>query len=77
MKSILVKSTLTTSLLLFFEIGAGFILIPDNAYSRSDNIYCYAEDQEGYICFETLKKCVNEQKDDMAAESRCYKDADN
>ena len=27
------------------------------AYSETSTIYCYAEDQEGYICFDTLKKC--------------------
>ena len=51
---------------------SGFILISNSAYSDSHNIYCYDEDQEGYICFDTLKKCKNEQKEDVTAESRCY-----
>ncbi|HJR84714.1 MAG TPA: hypothetical protein VJ772_05025 [Nitrososphaeraceae archaeon] len=50
------------------------IAITHYAYSETSTIYCYAEDQEGYICFDTLKKCKNEQKDDETADSRCYKD---
>jgi hypothetical protein len=49
------------------------IAITHYAYSETSTIYCYAEDQEGYICFDTLKKCKNEQKDDETADSRCYK----
>jgi hypothetical protein len=36
------------------------------------NIYCYDEDMEGYICFETQKVCENEQKTDILADSKCY-----
>jgi hypothetical protein len=38
----------------------------------SHNDYCYDEDMEGFICFETLKVCEMEKKDDLTAESLCY-----
>ena len=37
------------------------------------NIYCYDENMEGFICFETRKVCENEQKNDILADSKCYK----
>ena len=43
-------------------------------FADSHTVYCYDEDQEGYICFDILKNCKNEQKNDLTAESRCYKD---
>lgn len=60
--------------ILFFATAIifGFMLLPDNAYSDSHE-YCYDEDQEGYVCFDTLKMCEKEQKNDWAVESKCYK----
>ncbi len=40
------------------------------------NIYCYDEDMEGFICFETQKECEIERDDDVMAESKCYKSTD-
>jgi hypothetical protein len=37
----------------------------------SNNVYCYDEDMEGFICFETREECEIEQRNDLA-ESRCY-----
>ncbi|HZA70325.1 MAG TPA: hypothetical protein VE548_11560 [Nitrososphaeraceae archaeon] len=39
----------------------------------SPNIYCYDEDMEGYICFETQKDCEIERENDVLADSKCYK----
>ena len=50
----------------------GMLLIPDDAYTDVPNLYCYDEDMEGYICFDTLNSCEREQKDDVLAESECY-----
>lgn len=55
-------------------IISGFMLSSDNAYSDSHVNYCYDEDQEGYICFDTHKECEKEQKNDLTTESKCYKD---
>jgi hypothetical protein len=51
-------------------------LIITNSHTLADSHinYCYAEDVEGYICFDTLKECKNEQKHDQMAEGRCYED---
>jgi hypothetical protein len=47
-----------------------------NSHTLADSHinYCYAEDVEGYICFNTLKECKNEQKNDQRAEGQCYED---
>jgi hypothetical protein len=62
--------------LLFITTMILGIAIPHYAYSETNTIYCYAEDQEGYICFDTLTKCKNEQNGDEMADSRCYKDTE-
>ena len=62
--------------LLFITTMILGIAIHHYAYSETNAIYCYAEDQEGYTCFDTLKKCKNEQNDDEMADSRCYKDTE-
>jgi len=36
----------------------------------------YDQDMEGYICFEIRKTCENQQKNDLIAESPCYKDVE-
>ena len=51
-----------------------FTVMNKHALADSHINYCYAEDVEGYICFDTLKECKNEQKNDQMAESQCYKD---
>ena len=57
----------------FFPITIiGLLLLVVNVGSAgSDGEYCYDQDMEGYICFDTLKKCENEQMDDLLAESSC------
>ena len=36
------------------------------------NVYCYDEDMEGYICFESQKVCEVERENDVLADSKCY-----
>jgi hypothetical protein len=40
--------------------------------SISDD-YCYDQDLEDSLCYETQKACENERKNDLMAESKCYK----
>ena len=40
--------------------------------SISDD-YCYDQDLEDSLCHETQKKCEKERKNDLMAESKCYK----
>ena len=58
---------------------SGFILtimLTGIVSADTPNIYCYDDDMEGYICFETQKVCEIEQKKDLMAESKCYKAID-
>ena len=51
------------------------ILIFSNvAWSDSDRDkdYCYDQVGDGHFCFDTKKKCKQEQKSDEIAESPCY-----
>ena len=38
--------------------------------------YCYDQDLEDSLCYETQKKCEKERKNDLMAESKCYKAID-
>ena len=38
----------------------------------SDKVYCYDQVGDGHNCYETKRKCTNEQKHDDIAESPCY-----
>jgi hypothetical protein len=40
--------------------------------SISDD-YCYDQDIEDSLCYKTQKACENERKNDLMAESKCYK----
>jgi hypothetical protein len=40
--------------------------------SISDD-YCFDQDLEDSLCYETQKACENERKNDLMAESKCYK----
>ena len=40
--------------------------------SISDD-YCFDHDLEDSLCYETQKACENERKNDLMAESKCYK----
>jgi hypothetical protein len=40
--------------------------------SISDD-YCFDHDLEDSLCYETQKACENERKNDLMAESECYK----
>jgi len=40
--------------------------------SISDD-YCFDQDLEDSLCYETQKKCEIERKNDLMAESKCYK----
>lgn len=57
---------LITSAVIFATVLTGIVS------ADKPNIYCYDEDMEGYICFETRKVCENEQKNDILADSKCY-----
>ncbi|MDP9489516.1 MAG: hypothetical protein M3P28_04875 [Thermoproteota archaeon] len=40
--------------------------------SISDD-YCFDQDLEDSLCYETQKACEKERKNDLMAESKCYK----
>jgi hypothetical protein len=40
--------------------------------SISDD-YCFDHDLEDSLCYETQKACENDRKNDLMAESKCYK----
>ena len=37
------------------------------------NDYCFDHDLEVSLCYETQKKCEKERRNDLMAESKCYK----
>jgi hypothetical protein len=43
-------------------------------YPGAKTDYCYDQDLEGQICFETLKMCEKMQIDDEMADGSCHKD---
>ena len=43
--------------------------------SISDD-YCFDHDLEDSLCYESQKACENERKNDLMAESKCYKAID-
>jgi hypothetical protein len=43
--------------------------------SVSDD-YCFDHDLEDSLCYETKKACEKERKNDLMAESKCYKAID-
>lgn len=43
--------------------------------SISDD-YCFDHDLEDSLCYETKKACEKERKNDLMAESKCYKAID-
>ena len=49
----------------------GVLLVPDDAYTDINGDYCYNQDMEGYICFETRNACEAEQSSDMMSISQC------
>ena len=61
---------LITSAFIFTIVLTGIVS------AATPNIYCYDEDMEGFICFETQKECEIERDDDVMAESKCYKSTD-
>jgi hypothetical protein len=52
----------------------GILFIPDTAHTDIPADYCYDQDMEGYVCFETFRICEKEQNNDLLAESKCYED---
>jgi hypothetical protein len=38
--------------------------------------YCFDHDLEDSLCYETKKACEKERKNDLMAESKCYKAID-
>jgi hypothetical protein len=38
--------------------------------------HCFDHDLENSFCYETQKACENERKNDLMAESKCYKAID-
>lgn len=43
--------------------------------SLSDD-YCFDQDLENSLCYETQKACEKERKNDLMAESKCYRAID-
>ena len=41
--------------------------------ASTSNDYCFDQDLEDSLCYETQKACEKEQKNDLMAESKCYK----
>jgi hypothetical protein len=58
-------------LLAFAVIFSTMLTTPVSA-SISDD-YCFDHDLEDSFCYETKKTCEKEQKNDLMAESKCYK----
>lgn len=52
----------------------GILFMGSTAHTDVPADYCYDQDIEGYICFETSKMCEKEQRDDLLAKSKCYED---
>ena len=48
------------------------IVLTEMASADIPNDYCYDQDMEGFICFETEKMCETERQIDLLAESKCY-----
>ena len=61
---------LITSAVIFATVLTGIVS------AATPNIYCYDEDMEGYICFETRNACENERDNDVLTDSKCYKSAE-
>lgn len=62
---ILITILLSTIIVLAFTTSS-------EVAGSTDNLYCFDEDMEGYICFDTRKACEKEQQNDLLAESKCY-----
>ena len=39
----------------------------------TNNLYCFDDDMEGYICFDSRRECEKEQMNELLADSKCYK----
>ncbi len=64
---IVLNAILVASAIIFANM-----LTPTVSASISDD-YCFDPDLEDSLCYETQKKCENERKNDLMAESKCYK----
>jgi hypothetical protein len=62
---LLITSALIFSNMLTATVSAGI----------SDD-YCFDHDLEDSLCYETKKGCEKERKNDLMAESKCYKAID-
>jgi len=60
------------TILLASAIILANILTATVSASLSDD-YCYDHDLEDSLCYETKKACEKERKNDLMAESKCYK----
>ena len=60
------------AILLAFAIIFVNMLTTTVSASLSDD-YCFDHDLEDSLCYETQKKCEKERKNDLMAESKCYK----
>ena len=60
------------AILLAFAIIFANMLTTTVSASLSDD-YCFDHDLEDSLCYETQKKCEKERKNDLMAESKCYK----
>lgn len=60
--------------LMFLAFLATFSTMLEGTVSASINDdYCYDQDLEDTFCYGTQKTCENERKNDLMAESKCYK----
>ena len=48
-------------------------MLPATVSASISDDYCFDQDQEDSFCYETQKKCEKERKNDLMAESKCYK----
>ena len=60
------------AILLAFAIIFMNMLTTTVSASISDD-YCFDHDLEDSLCYETQNKCEKERKNDLMAESKCYK----
>ena len=59
------------SILTFIILALAISYAP---YPGAKTDYCYDQDLEGKLCFETMKMCESIQSDDEMARSSCHHD---
>ncbi len=59
---------LFTVMILVLSVTLGSTYVDANSHI----VYCYDQDMEGYLCFETRKMCEKQQRNDLLEESKCY-----